>query len=191
VLRRAAQGAGKVIAGTAVREAAGEVAERLGKSKLGPGVGEWFKNNFEELRGKVEAWKQERAKGQGDAAPPDSNAAPPWKGPADCSSLRNPRSAGPGKKVTADQKAAIYARNRQQNAGLLRDDVTGEVLVEPQKSVSGVTPPQNEAQIDHIQPRSKGGSNEYDNLQVASRKANRAKSDTWDGEDETGDDADQ
>jgi 5-methylcytosine-specific restriction endonuclease McrA len=44
-------------------------------------------------------------------------------------------------------------------------------------SQKGVTPPANEWQIDHIDPKNNGGSNSYDNAQVLSRQENRLKSD--------------
>ncbi len=39
------------------------------------------------------------------------------------------------------------------NGGVLRSDLDGQELVMPRKSQSGVTPPPNEAQIDHIVPK--------------------------------------
>lgn len=53
--------------------------------------------------------------------------------------------------------------------------MSGEELVKPSKSKKGVTPPENEWQIDHIDPKDNGGSNSYSNAQVLSRKENRAK----------------
>lgn len=49
-------------------------------------------------------------------------------------------------------------------------------LVKPKKSERGVTPPQNEWQLDHIEPDSLGGANTEDNVQVLCRKCNRQKS---------------
>ena len=46
-----------------------------------------------------------------------------------------------------------------------------------QKSQKGVTPPGNEGQTDHIQPRSKGGSNDPSNAQHLCRDCNIKKSD--------------
>ena len=40
-------------------------------------------------------------------------------------------------------------------------------------------PDPNEWQIDHITPKSKGGSNSYSNAQVLSRYENRMKSDYY------------
>jgi len=82
-----------------------------------------------------------------------------------------------GKPFTQAQKSDILNANRLKNSGDLRSDLSGEQLVPAQKSVKGVTPPSNEAQVDHIIPRSKGGPNTIENAQVLSRQENRAKSD--------------
>ena len=76
----------------------------------------------------------------------------------------------------------IIEENKKRNGGILRDDTTGEELVLPKKSKKGIKPPDNEAQIDHIdakQPKESDatpGSNSYKNAQVLSRKNNREKS---------------
>jgi RHS repeat-associated protein len=82
-----------------------------------------------------------------------------------------------GKVFTQNQKREILKENRLRNGGDLRSDLSGAKLVPSQKSQKGVTPPPNEAQIDHIYPRSKGGPNTTENAQVLSRKENRLKSD--------------
>lgn len=43
--------------------------------------------------------------------------------------------------------------------------------------MKGVTPPANEWRIDHIIPKSAGGTNSFSNAQVLSRAENRIK---WD-----------
>ncbi|MGA2278901.1 MAG: HNH endonuclease signature motif containing protein [Verrucomicrobiota bacterium] len=40
-----------------------------------------------------------------------------------------------------------------------------------------MTPPANEAHVDHITPKAKGGSNSYKNAQVLTREENLKKSD--------------
>ena len=101
--------------------------------------------------------------------------------------LEDSKNVGAGKDFTAAQKKKIYETNRERNNGLLKDDDTGEVLVEAQKSKKGVAPPQNEAQVDHIIPKIPDdpnvlpGSNSYKNAKVISRKRNRAKSNKTDG----------
>ncbi|WP_110955881.1 hypothetical protein [Anaerosinus massiliensis] len=88
-------------------------------------------------------------------------------------------SVGPGKKFTKAQKEKIIQDNMKKNGGVVRSDQSGAELVRPQKSQKGVKPDSNEWQIDHIDARSKGGSNSNSNsnAQVLSREENRAKSD--------------
>jgi RHS repeat-associated protein len=82
-----------------------------------------------------------------------------------------------GKAFTAAQKRDILAANRGKNGGVLKSDKSGTELVQAQKSQKGITPPDNEAQVDHIYPRSKGGQNSQDNAQILSRKENIQKGD--------------
>ncbi|MBL0163322.1 MAG: HNH endonuclease [Xanthomonadales bacterium] len=80
-------------------------------------------------------------------------------------------------KFTRAQKKEIIAANRERNNGELKSDKSGEPLVPSEKSMQGVTPAKNEAQVDHIVPLAAGGTNDPANAQVLSRQENRAKSD--------------
>ncbi|MDD2377024.1 MAG: HNH endonuclease signature motif containing protein [Clostridia bacterium] len=82
-----------------------------------------------------------------------------------------------GKDFTATQKQRIIEENMRKNGGVVKSDLSGEQLVKPIKSQKGITPSENEWQIDHIDPKNSGGSNTYKNAQVLSRKENRIK---WD-----------
>ncbi len=77
------------------------------------------------------------------------------------------------------RKKAVYTENRNRNNGVLRNDKTGKVLETPSKSVKGVKPPVNEAQVDHILARAHGGTNSFSNAQVIERSANIAKSNSF------------
>jgi hypothetical protein len=98
------------------------------------------------------------------------------------SHLPDSKSIGPGKKFTASQKTAIYRENMARNGGRIKSDLDGEELIMPTKSASGVSPPRNEAQIDHVVPSKPAnadvspGSNSHSNAQVLSRQQNRSKS---------------
>jgi filamentous hemagglutinin len=76
----------------------------------------------------------------------------------------------------------MYQQNLQTNGGTLRDDEDGQELVVARKSQRGVTPPPNEAQIDHIIPRNPRnpdvtpGSNSYSNARIVARVRDRDKS---------------
>ena len=50
-------------------------------------------------------------------------------------------------------------------------------MVDSAKSQKGVTPPANEAQVDHIIPVNAGGTRDQGNLELRTRANNRAKSD--------------
>ncbi|MDZ4779869.1 MAG: HNH endonuclease domain-containing protein [Planctomycetia bacterium] len=72
----------------------------------------------------------------------------------------------------------VLDANRARNKGVLRDDRTGEIPSEPKQSKKGKKPKDNEAQVDHVFPRSKGGPNSFRNAEVRSRKSNIEKSNT-------------
>lgn len=93
------------------------------------------------------------------------------------SNIPDTLSVVPGKSFTKSQKDKIIAQNMEKNGGVVKSDLSGEILVKPQKSTKGVTPDPLEWQIDHIKSKSKGGSNSNTNAQVLSRIENRIKSD--------------
>jgi hypothetical protein len=98
------------------------------------------------------------------------------------SNLKDPPTVGPGKDFTRSQKAKVAEQNRRMNGGVLRDDEDGLELVAAKKSKRGVTPPPNEAQFDHIDPRVPAdptkppGSNSYSNVRLVAGIRNRKKS---------------
>jgi hypothetical protein len=69
----------------------------------------------------------------------------------------------------------MLEENMMKNGGVVKSDLSGEILVKPQKSLNGVTPPPNEWQFDHIKSIFNGGSNSYSNAQIISRLENRTK----------------
>ncbi len=101
-----------------------------------------------------------------------------WTGPTDYSSIPDPKNVNASTRPTPRQVAQMKAANRANNNGLLRDDVTGEPMVDSKKSTKGVTPPGNEAQVDHKTPVSAGGTRTQSNLELRTRDNNRAKSDS-------------
>lgn len=91
------------------------------------------------------------------------------------SHLPPPRTVQSGRVTTPTQRQRILEANRERNAGALVSDETGQQLVPPAPSRKGTVHSPNEAHVDHIQPRSLGGSNGNENLRVISREENLRK----------------
>lgn len=84
---------------------------------------------------------------------------------------------GPGRLFTRNQKRMILEANEQRNGGVLRSDLSGTELVRPIRRAKGLKVPPNEAQLDHMDPRARGGTNDFGNAQVLSIQENLVKSD--------------
>ena len=91
------------------------------------------------------------------------------------SEVPNPRNAGTGKKFTQKQKAEILEANMNANGGVLRSDGDGRVLNMPKRNIKGQKADMNQAEVDHVTARSKGGSNKSNNAQVLSKEENLKK----------------
>jgi len=113
--------------------------------------------------------------------PNDGPQLPEWGGPTDYTGVANPRNIEASTKPTPRQVREMKAANRENNGGVLRDDVTGEFGIDSAKSTRGVTPPSNEIQVDHIKPVDAGGTRDNMNLELRLRTNNRLKSNKWNG----------
>lgn len=87
-----------------------------------------------------------------------------------------PKNAGPNKSFTKKTKEDILKMNKENGNGILRSDLNNQNLIISTKNMKGKTPAPNSAQIDHIIPKSKGGTNHPSNAQVISRQENIKKS---------------
>jgi len=101
------------------------------------------------------------------------SSATPQGGPY--SHLSDSGSVSEGKDFTAAQKASILQANMKRNGGALVSDKSGEVLSAPGRYVKGYVPDPKEAQVDHIIPKSIGGTNSPGNAQILSREENLLK----------------
>lgn len=79
------------------------------------------------------------------------------------------------KKFTQKQKAEILQANMNANGGVLRSDGDGRVLNMPKRNIKGQKADMNQAEVDHVKARSKGGSNKSNNAQVLSKEENLKK----------------
>jgi RHS repeat-associated protein len=96
---------------------------------------------------------------------------------ADYSNVPDPKNAGSGQRFTPAQKKAAKLENMKQNGGVIKSDKSGKVLNMSKQSKKGVKADMNQAEVDHIIPRSKGGKNTNDNMQIISKEENIKKSD--------------
>jgi RHS repeat-associated protein len=93
----------------------------------------------------------------------------------DYSNLKEPRNVGEGKNTTFSQRQRILEQNKINNNGELRSDGDGRKLDAPSKINKGEKANMNQAEVDHINPKSKGGSNSNENLRVISKEENLRK----------------
>ncbi|WP_076606328.1 HNH endonuclease [Cystobacter fuscus] len=81
-----------------------------------------------------------------------------------------------GKAFTPAGKKKIDAANATKNDGINKCENCGIEVVPGQKSQSGVSPPTNQRERDHVIPKSKGGEGTPENGQVLCRECNLEKS---------------
>ena len=68
-----------------------------------------------------------------------------------------------GGKATAAQRKRILEENKKQNNGELTSDGDGRRLNPPKENKKGEKADSDQAEVDHVKPRSKGGSNSNSN----------------------------
>ncbi len=81
-----------------------------------------------------------------------------------------------GKDFTKSGKDKVRNDNASKNDGQMKCENCGQDVVPPKQHQKGVTPPSNEAHVDHIDPKSKGGAGSPENGQVLCRTCNLDKS---------------
>ncbi|MEA1231468.1 HNH endonuclease, partial [Acinetobacter sp. IRS14] len=81
-----------------------------------------------------------------------------------------------GKEFTKAGKEVVKDLNKIENNGKLVCASCKETLVQPKQSQKGITPPKNEAHVDHKVPKSLGGSGTPNNGQILCRSCNISKS---------------
>jgi len=82
--------------------------------------------------------------------------------------LKDPPGVAPNKDFSPSQRTAFMDENKANNGGMLRSDVTGRYLARSRGSP-------NSAEVDHIIPKSMGGSNSYKNAQLVESYWNKSK----------------
>lgn len=154
-----------------------EVVANLKRSKFGEGFAVWVEQNYQQMLSNP---KLNRRVGTGAAAAEkpvrvlDHTGVPEQPRPP-YAHLNDHPSVGPKKAFTRAQKRNILEENKLKNDGVICSDKSGAQAIQPEQHTKGVSPPSNEAHIDHIEPRSAGGTNSYSNAQVLTREENLSK----------------
>lgn len=91
------------------------------------------------------------------------------------SNLKDPKTVGVGKDFTSTQKQAIINANKTNNGGVIKSDLSGQTADAAVQSKKGVPTNMNQAEVDHIIPKAKGGTNSNSNAQVLTKKENLKK----------------
>lgn len=89
--------------------------------------------------------------------------------------LKEPNTVVDGLKTTPAQRKRILNENKSQHNGQLTSDGDGRSLNMPSKVGKGQKADMNQAEVDHVNARSKGGSNSNGNLRVISKEENLKK----------------
>jgi hypothetical protein len=84
---------------------------------------------------------------------------------------------GKGTHFTRKNKEIVKKDNARRHEGKNHCENCGVETVPGQQHQKGVTPPDNEAQVDHITPKVKGGQGVPENGQILCRECNLKKSD--------------
>ncbi len=112
----------------------------------------------------------------GNKSKKNNKTIPKWKGKVDYSPVHNSKNPGAGKDFTTEHKKRLLEHNRKMNDGILRSDLDGTILDAPVQSKKGIPANMNQAEVDHIKAKSKGGWNTSENAQILSKKQNIKKS---------------
>lgn len=83
----------------------------------------------------------------------------------------------PGSRFSKKDKDVVKQDNAARNEGKTVCENCNAETVPAEQHQKGVTPPQNETHVDHVVPKSKGGTGEPSNGQVLCRDCNIKKSD--------------
>ena len=84
----------------------------------------------------------------------------------------------PGQDFTKAGKGAVKDVNKEKNNGQMKCKDCGQDVHDAEQHQRGKTPPGNEAHVDHVDPKSNGGSGTPDNGEVRCRDCNLKKGDT-------------
>jgi RHS repeat-associated protein len=124
-------------------------------------------NELEEAAERDKLAKQGKAEADGMTGYPDGMPGGEPDGP------RGGKTTSKGTDASPAEKRAVRQENRDAHDGKLTCEHCGRNdLVDPQRARGGVPRPANEAQVDHIVPKAKGGEGKRPNLRVLCPRCN-------------------